>query len=183
LGYKAHLTETGDQDPSCPHLITHVETTPATVQDTEGLAPIQEQLRAKDLAPAEQYVDQGYPSGPELVRQARLGTHIIGLVGQDTSWQQREQTGYALEDFTIDWPGQVATCPQGQQSVGWTQSPDRQHSTVVVRFATATCRRCPVRAQCTRGQRGRTLTLTPPEVHAALLERRRVQATSAFVQQ
>jgi transposase len=184
LGYKMHLTETCDQDPACPHLITHVETTPATLQDTEVLAPIGEQLRAKDLAPAEHYVDQGYPSGSELVRQARLGTQIIGPVGQDTSWQQREQTGYAAQDFCLDWPGQVATCPQGHQSVGWTQPHDRRHQpTVVIRFATATCRSCPVRVQCTRGQEGRTLTLTPPEVRAALLERREVQHTPAFVQQ
>lgn len=42
LGYKVHLTETCDQDPACPHLITHVETTVATLQDAEVLAPIQE---------------------------------------------------------------------------------------------------------------------------------------------
>jgi hypothetical protein len=184
LGYKVHLTETCDQDPASPHLITHVETTVATQQDTEMLAPIQEQLRAKELAPAEHYVDQGYPSGSELVKQAQLGTQIIGPVGQDPSWQQREQTGYAVGDFTLDWPGRVATCPQGHQSVGWTQPQDRrQHPTVVIRFATATCLSCPVRAQCTRGQEGRTLTLTPPEVHAALQQRRAEQRTPAFVQQ
>src|SRR6266571_1636249 len=184
LGYKVHLTETCDQDPACPHLITQVETTPATLQDSEILAPIQEHLRAKELAPAEHYVDQAYPSGPQLVRQARLGTQIIGPVGQDTSWQQREQTGYAVGDFALDWHAQVATCPQGQQSVGWTHPPDRrQHPTVVIRFAAATCRACPVRTQCTHGHEGRTLTLTPPEVHAALLARRAVQHTPAFVQQ
>jgi len=184
LGFKVHLTETCDQDPNCPHLITHVETTPATLQDSEALPPIHEHLRAKDLEPAEHYVDQAYPSGPELVRQARLGTQIIGPVGQDPSWQQREQTGYAVSDFALQWQGRVATCPQGQQSVGWTQPQDRrQHPTVVIRFAAATCGPCPVRAQCTRGQGGRTLTLTPPEVHAALVERRTVQRTPAFVQQ
>ena len=184
LGYKVHLTETCDQDPACPHLITHVATTVATLQDTEMLAPIGEQLRANALAPAEHYVDQGYPSGPELVRQAQLGTQIMGPVGQDPSWQQREQTGYALDDFPLDWHGQVATCPQGHQSVGWTQPQDRRHRpTVVIRFATATCLACPVRAQCTHGQEGRTLTLTPPEVHAALRQRRAEQRTPAFVQQ
>jgi transposase len=184
LGYKVHLTETCDQDPSCPHLITQVETTVATLQDTEVLGPIQEQLRAKDLAPAEHYVDQGYPSGPELLKQAQLGTQIIGPVGQDTSWQQREHTGYALEDFALDWQGQVATCPQGARSVGWTAPPDRRgHPTVVIRFATATCRSCPVRAHCTRGHGARTLTLAPQEVQAALLARRAEQRTPAFVQQ
>src|SRR5207245_8489150 len=102
----------------------------------------------------------------------------------DTSWQAREQTGYAVDNFALDWHAQVATCPQGQQSVGWTHPPDRrQHPTVVIRFAAASCRACPVRAQCTRGQEGRTLTLTPPEVHAALVERRAVQTSPAFVQQ
>src|SRR5437016_8682930 len=184
LGYKVHLTETCDQDPSGPHVITHVETTVATVQDADVLAPIHDHLRAKDLEPAEHYVDQGYPSGPELVRQARLGTQLIGPVGQDPSWQQREHSGYAVQDFVLDWQAKVATCPQGKQSVGWTAPPDRrQHASVVIRFATATCRSCPVRAQCTRGQGGRTLTLTPPEVHAALVERRAVQRSPAFVQQ
>ena len=180
LGYKVHLTETCDQDPGCPHLITQVETTPATLPDTEVLGPIQERLRAKELAPAEHYVDQGYPSGAQLLKQARLGTQIIGPVGQDTSWQEREHSGYAVSDFALDWQGQVATCPQGQHSVGWTQP---QEATVVIRFATATCRTCPVRAQCTRGQGGRTLTLSPPEVHAALLQRRTEQTSPAFVQQ
>src|SRR5207245_6187456 len=126
LGYKVHLTETCDQDPGCPHLITQVETTPATWQDSERLSPIQEHLRAKELAPAEHYVDQAYPSGPELVRQASLGTQIIGPVGQDTSWQAREQTGYAVDNFALDWHAQEAAWPLGQQSVGASQRPERR---------------------------------------------------------
>src|SRR5438876_1317425 len=110
LGYKVHLTETCDQDPACPQLITPVATTVATLQDSEMLAPIGEQLRAKELAPAEHYVDQGYPSGAQLVQQAQLGTQIMGPVGPDPSWQQREQTGYAVGDFALDWHAQVATC-------------------------------------------------------------------------
>ncbi len=182
LGYKVHLTETCDQDPGCPHLITHVETTVATLQDTEVLAPIQAQLRAKALAPAEHYVDQGYPSGPELLRQARLGTQLIGPVGQQTSWQERERTGYAVSDFALAWHGRVAICPQGHKSVGWTApQPGRSRDTVIIRFAAATCRACPVQAQCRRGHEGRRLTLTPPAVHAALQARRSEQCTEAFV--
>src|SRR5713101_1552268 len=182
LGYKVHLTETCDQDPGCPHLITQVETTPATWQDSELLAPIQEHLRTKELAPAEHYVDQAYPSGPELVRQARLGTQIIGPVGQDTSWQQRALRGYGKDAFALDWQAQVATCPQGQRSVGWTApQPLRSRDTVLIRFAAATCRACPVQAQCRRGHEGRRLTLTPPAVHAALQARRSEQCTEAFV--
>lgn len=184
LGYKVHLTETCDQDPACPHLLIHVETTVATVQDSEVLAPVSEQVRAKALAPAEQYVDQGYSSGTQLVKQAQAGTQIIGPVAGDPSWQQREQSGYAVQDFVLDWPKQVATCPQGQPSVGWTTPQDqRGQETVVIRFATQSCRACLLRAQCTHGQDGRTLTLNPQEVHEALVERRKVQRTPAFLQQ
>ena len=35
LGYKAHMTETCDNN--CPHLIVHVETTPATTPDHQGV--------------------------------------------------------------------------------------------------------------------------------------------------
>ncbi len=184
LGYKVHMTETCDQDPACPHLISHVETTVATLQDTDVLGLIQEQLRTKQLAPAEHYVDQGYPSGPELVRQARLGTQIVGPVGQDTSWQERAQAGYGVDDFELDWQTKLAMCPQGQLNVGWRESRDsRQQPRVVIRFGEATCRACAMREACTHGQEGRTLTLRPPEVHAALRERRARQRSPAFVQQ
>jgi transposase len=182
LGYKVHLTETCDQDPESPHLITHVETTAATLQDCEVLAPIQEHLRQKALAPGSHYVDQGYASGLQLVEQARLGTQIIGPVGQDSSWQQRAHRGYGKDDFAIDWQAQVATCPQGHRSVGWTApAAGRSRDTVLIRFAAATCRACPVQAQCRRGYEGRRLTLTPPAVHAALQARRSEQCTEAEV--
>lgn len=184
LGYKVHLTETCDADPAIPHLITHVQTTVATVQDTDVLAPIQEHLRQIGLAPGEHYVDQAYPSGPHLVEQARLGTRIIGPVGADTSWQQRAQHGYALADFTLDWSTQVAICPHGQRSTCWRQEWERRHQqTIVVSFAAATCRACPAHDSCTKGPAGRTLTLRPLEVHRALQERRNAQHTSEFVEQ
>jgi hypothetical protein len=183
LGYKAHLTETCDADPACPHLITQVDTVPATVPDSESLEPIAQRLRARDLAPAEQYVDQGYTSGPQLVKQAALGTQIIGPVGLDTSWQQRADNGYGKEHFLIDWQEQVATCPQGQRSVGWSQRLDRdQQETVIIRFAVAPCRACPVHACCTTSSAERRLTVRPPHVSDALQARRDEQGTEPFQQ-
>jgi transposase len=184
LGYKVHLTETCDQDPNRPHLIIHVQTTSATLQDSEVLAPIQQDLRDNDLSPAEHYVDQAYPSGAELVRQAELGTQIIGPVGQDTSWQEREGSGYALGDFELDWQQQQARCPQGQHSVSWSprQAAGTQPS-ILVRFAAASCRQCEVREQCTHGQAARTLTLRPEAVHGAIQQRRAEQRRPGFVKQ
>ena len=49
-----------------PNLITHVETTDATVPDSQMTAVIDDGLAGKNLTPARQYVDSGYLSA-ELV--------------------------------------------------------------------------------------------------------------------
>ena len=182
LGYKVHLTETCDQDEQVPHLITHVETTPATVQDSEVLAPIQEDLRAKEIAPSEHFVDQGYTSGTQLVEQAERGTQIVGPVAEDTSWQHRQQTGYAVENFQLDWQEQVAICPQGECSTNWSIQRDASPEVVVITFATATCQSCPVRELCTHAEAGRQLKLHSEPIHQALVDRREQQRTPEFLE-
>ena len=52
-----HLTETCDED--LPHLITHVETTPATTYDGAVTETIHTALEAKALLPEEHIVDSG----------------------------------------------------------------------------------------------------------------------------
>jgi hypothetical protein len=182
LGYKVHLTETCDQDQQVPHLITHVETTSATIPDGEALAPIQQSLRAKEIAPCEHFVDQGYTSGCQLVEQANAGTQIVGPVADDTSWQQREQRGYAIQDFELDWDKQVATCPQGKHSAHWSTRRDQDQEVVVITFEAGTCRDCPMKALCTRAAGRRTLKLRPQAIHQALERRREEQRTPAFLQ-
>src|SRR6266702_1470683 len=57
-GYKVHLTETCEDD--APHLITHVEITPATACDGAVTVTIHTALAAKGLLPQEHFVDAGY---------------------------------------------------------------------------------------------------------------------------
>lgn len=183
LGYKVHLTETCDQEPDRPHLIVEVQTTVATIQDAQMLEVVGEKVRAKGLAPEEQYVDQGYTSGKQLVQQASLGTQIIGPVPGDGSWQQREHSGYAIGDFQLDWQQRTATCPQGVRSLKWIQREDEHHEPLeVIRFPVKVCRDCQVREQCTRGAKGRELMLHAQPVHQALVQRRAEQFTQAFLE-
>lgn len=183
-GYKVHLTETCDQDPSCPHLVVHVETTQATIQDNERLGMIQQHLRARGLSPQQQYVDGGYTSGLEVAKEAEQGTEIVGPVPADGGWQHRAQTGYAVSDFQLDWQEQIAICPQGQQSLKWSPRLDaRKRPGLLIRFPLKGCRSCPVREQCTKGsQQGRTLNLTEQAAHQALVQRRAEQFTPAYQQ-
>jgi transposase len=184
LGYKSHLTETCDEGPDALHLIVHVETTLATTEDHEVVAPLLEQERKLGRAPEEMYVDMGYTSGPLLVQQARLGTRLIGPVATSSSWQQREQRGFAPPDFELDWQEQVARCPQGQRSQSWSEGEDKRGKPItVIQFAKAVCQACPVRSCCTRSPDGRSLTLAREPVQQALEQRRREQVTPAFQQQ
>jgi transposase len=181
LGYKSHLTETCDEEPDALHLIVHVETTLATTQDHEVLAPLLEQERQQGRAPEEMYVDMGYTSGPLLVHQAGLGTRLIGPVATSSSWPQRQQQGFAPQDFALDWQKQVALCPQGQPSQRGSQGHDKRGKPItVIQFAKAVC---PVRSSCTRSPDGRSLTLGREPVQQALEQRRREQVTPAFQKQ
>src|SRR6266853_1313312 len=98
LGYKVHLTETCDQDPGCPHLITHVETTVATLQDTEVLAPIQEHLRAKEVAPAEVHAAllerRALQRTPAFVQQYALRAGVEGTISQAVRTTRLRRTPY-----------------------------------------------------------------------------------------
>jgi hypothetical protein len=209
-GYKVHLTETchddpppaqrpspGDSHPSArtgadepaqdaqrqpPNLITNVATTDATVTDAAMTAAIHQQLAARGLAPAEHYVDSGYPSAKLVADAARLhGITLVSPMLADVSRQAREGNGFHAGAFTIDWDARHATCPQGQRSTSWIPAVQRGDEVIVARFDTATCRACPVRPACTTAKRsGRVLTIKPRPLHDTLAAARADQDTRSW---
>ena len=60
-----HVSDTCE--PTTPHLLTHVHTTPATVHEAQCTTPIQQALVDKDVAPREHLVDAAYISSALLV--------------------------------------------------------------------------------------------------------------------
>ena len=80
-GYKLHISETCDADAAPvdldggvpeapPNLITNVATTDASVPDVAMTEPIHEDLARRDLLPAEQYLESGYPSADLLTHRS-----------------------------------------------------------------------------------------------------------------
>ena len=65
-----------------PHLLIHVETTPATTQDMEMTAEIHQALADKHLLPSVHVMDTGYVDGPHLVSSRE--EHRIELLGPVT---------------------------------------------------------------------------------------------------
>jgi transposase len=183
VGYKAHATETCDED--TPHLITHMATTPATTPDDNMLETIHTALAAKDLLPRQHLVDCGYTDAETFVQSAKdYGITIVGPVAADPSWQAREGTGYDQSAFTIDWEAHTATCPHGKQSRKWQPDTDATGQEIIqIRFAKKDCQDCPARPACTRAKtEPRTLTVRTQVYQEVLRAARQYQTTTEFTE-
>jgi transposase len=177
IGYKVHLTETCDE--GGPHLITHVETTPAPVVDRDALEDIHEALDTRDLLPDTHLVDAGYVAADQLVASRKKGVTLLGPAPKDYQWQARSGEGFTVQDFRLDWDREVATCPAGHQSKSWSPDYHQRRTAFKVRFSTIDCRPCPLKTQCTRSGR-RLLTLRPREEHETLEAARQCEEQLAF---
>jgi transposase len=175
-GYKVQLTETCDDD--TPNLITDVQTTAATTADCTVLPTIQATLAARKLTPGEHLVDASYVTIEHLVTsRTDYATELIGPVGEDRSWQARVEGGFTTAQFVIDWEAQQAICPQGKTSVRWLERTDRPRPEVQIKFASADCRTCPLRGQCTQSAQGARWLTVPIQAHYEALQAARERQT------
>ncbi len=143
IGYKVHLTETCDDDQ--PHLITHVETTPAPVVDRDVVARVHQAPDAADLLPSEHLVDAGYVDADQLVASVRdYAVALVGPTPKDQQWQAKAGEGFAVGDFALDWDREVATCPAGHESTSWTSGHNQGREVAQIHFSTRDCRPCPL---------------------------------------
>jgi transposase len=179
MGYKVHLTETCE--PNRPHLITDVQTTTATVADTEVVPAIHTDLAARGLLPAQHLVDSGYVDAGRLAESQEREIDLCGPPRGNSRWQARAG-GFTAEDFSICWEAQQATCPGGRRNVRWHEGKDRWGSpTISIAFGRQDCRECVLRSQCTRSQaNGRVVTVRPREQQEALWAARQRESSEEF---
>ncbi len=167
-GYKVHLTESCDSE--LPHLITNVETTPATTNDVEVTSTIHQSLAHKQLLPQEHLLDTGYIDAENLVTSVdEYQVELVGRVLSDNSWQNKSPEAFDLSCFEIDWQQEQVICPLGQKSRGWRYFQDNSHNSLVeVRFHQAICAACEQRGRCTKASIApRVLKLRPMTQHQA----------------
>ena len=180
-GYKAHLTETCDDDFPC--LITHVETTMATVQDVEVVDQAHADLAEQDCLPSQHLMDMAYLSSDILVSSQQVGVDAVGPVRADTSWQAQTEGAFDLTCFEIDWEQKRARCPMGKFSRYWHEGTGKHGKpNVNVGFNSKDCRVCESLSRCTRKTtfRARHLTFPRKEECLALRTARERQQTEAF---
>ncbi len=183
IGYKVHFTETCDDD--MPHLITHVETTTASVPDDQVLESVHQALAQREVLPSLHLVDAGYTDAEGLVSSQRdYGVTLMGPVAADPSWQAKAGEGFDKASFLIDWEREIVICPAGKQNYSWLPNGDRSRGVVGgvrVQFASRDCTPCPLRLRCTRAKIApRELVLLPRDRYEALRAAKQRQNTEAF---
>jgi transposase len=182
-GYMVHVSETCE--PTAPHLLTHVHTTPATVHEAQCTTPIQQALIDKKVPPREHLVDAASISA-ELLVQSRDEQGIIlrGPTRPSQGWQMQVAGAYTPEQFTVDWERQQVCCPQGKWAASWHErmaSDGRPY--IIASFRRQDCQACPVRPLCTQAQQqGRRLRLPPQEQYEALAAARAWYASEVGIE-
>ncbi len=177
-GYMVHLSETCEDDEI--HLITHVETTTASVHEAKCTAAIHEALSQKGLPPDEHLVDAAYVDAELLVSsQQDHGITLFGPARKNASWQARTEGAYTIDKFEVDWDRKQVHCPQGRVSAVWSEQTDHTGGAYLsVRFSQRDCADCARRSLCTRALRqGRWLKLQPQAQYEALCSIRAQLAT------
>jgi transposase len=182
-GYKAHFTETCE--PDRPHLIVHVATTVATTADVDTMPARHADLANLELLPDEHLVDASYVSvDGVLAARADHGVELVGPLPPDCGWQARDEGGFDLSRFRIDWEGKQVTCPNGKTARNWRPGTSRHGLPIIqATFRTSDCTPCPDRARCTRAPTNpRHLTFRPRPQYETQRQLRAEQATPPWRQ-
>ena len=177
VGYMVNVSETCD-DEQC-HLITHIDTTDASVHEAQRTTLIHQALVDKDLPPSEHFVDSAYISAEHLVNAKEQHIELVGPTRKNSSWQSKIEDGYGEARFDIDWATETVTCPEGKASISWNPRVRLGNKAYVqVRFSKLDCAVCDAKERCTRSPQ-RILKLLPPAQYKALAQTRAVHSSSA----
>ncbi|WP_187273448.1 MULTISPECIES: transposase [Methylobacterium] len=147
-------------DPDVAHLVTNVMTCPAMQPEMASTAAIHEQLAAKDLLPAEHFVDAGYVDAGLLVGSRR--DRAVALEGPVRAMPQRAtkaERACEQRHFVMDWKHERVTCPQGKTPATWRAIHDEVGAPrVQAVFSRTDCGACLARRLCTSSKRGAALS-------------------------
>lgn len=114
-GYKVQICETRDDD--LPHLLTYVDTVPATEADIDTTARVHESLTKRGLAPAEHVADSAYVTADAILdARDRYDIELTGPVGHGNQWQSKNPDAFDTDAFAVDWDTLTAACPQGHRN-------------------------------------------------------------------
>ena len=165
-GHKAQVAVDTDSQ-----LITAVDVLAGNAADAEhALEVVEATEAATDCEVVEVIGDCAYGAGSTRAEFAESGRTLVAKVPE-----VQNQGFFAKTAFQIDLETGTCTCPAKKETHDLRPAKGGGGTFV---FATETCAACPLRAQCTRGQSGRTVQVHPQE--ALLQQARELQTSPAF---
>jgi hypothetical protein len=165
-GHKAQVAVDTDTQ-----LITAVDVLAGNAPDAQqALAVVEASEVATGCQVAEVLGDCAYGAGETRAEFAAAGRTLIAKVPDI-----QNQGYFAKTDFHLDLEAGTCSCPNQQQTRDFRAAKGGGGMFV---FTTETCAACPLRAQCTRGQGGRTVQVHPQE--ALLQLARALQRSPTF---
>jgi hypothetical protein len=155
-GYKRHVLHDLDTG-----LIRAVGITPANAPEASVTNEISADLEQQGARLKELHIDRAYLSS-HLVRERNDELEIYCK-----AWPVREGKRFSKQAFTLDWQRQMIRCP-AEQEMPFVPGG-------IVHFPKEACAQCPLKAQCTTSEKGRSVSIHPDE--ALLIELRERQQT------
>jgi Transposase DDE domain/Transposase domain (DUF772) len=154
-------------------LITAVEVLAGNAPDAEqALKVVEASEAATECRVAEVLGDCAYGAGETRAEFAAAGRTLIAKVPD-----LQNQGYFAKTNFQLDLEATTCTCPNQQTTSDFRAS---KGGGGVFVFDAESCAVCPLRAQCTRSQGGRTVHVHPQE--ALLQQARTFQKSPAFAE-
>jgi len=154
-GYKRHVLHDLDSG-----LVRAVGLTAANAPEASVTEAISEDLMLQRTNLQELHIDRAYLSS-ELVRYRREGLEIYCK-----AWPVRQGKLFSKQEFHLDWERQIIRCP-AEQEMPFTPGG-------VVHFPQEYCDVCPLRTQCTKSSKGRSVSIHPDEALLAELRQRQL---------
>jgi hypothetical protein len=154
-GYKRHIAV----DLDTPGVVCAVALTPANQPERLAAGELFADLTRQGAEVDELFIDRGY-LGDEAIEARRQS----GMRVRCKPFPLRNGALYSKADFTLDLDAGTVRCPNDV-----VMPVELGHT---VHFPVSACAACPHRAQCTKGKRGRSLTIHPNEPFFAELRAR-----------
>ena len=177
-GYKLQLTEVASEEEVA--IITDVEIVSASEYDGESLPNIHERLKEREILPETHLVDTGYVSGDAIVESRERGVELLGLIASNTTMTARENEGFSVENFQIDFENKQAICPNGNKQRAFSETVDgRGRKVFQILWNKEICQSCPFKDKCIQGKKlGRTIKIS--RNYKVIQQRRIEQKTDDF---
>lgn len=143
-GYKRHVLRDLDSG-----LIAAVGVTAANAPEASVAEPLKADLDAQKVTLKELHIDRAYLSST-LVSERTPELEIYCK-----AWPVQQGPHFPKTAFPLDWERQVIRCPNGVEM--------KFEAGGGVHFPVKNCASCPLRTQCTRSARGRSVSINAEE--------------------